>query len=103
MFLIEHPEGLVVFETGLHPALAVDPKAHWGARATERKPRMRPEQFIERQLDRIGVAPKDVRSVVLSCLLPDHAGGMQAFPHVHRPVSGAARCMVARSAVHHQL
>lgn len=81
MFLIEHPEGLVVFETGLHPALAVDPKAHWGARAAERKPRMRPEQFIERQLERIGVAPKEVRYVVLSCLLPDHAGGMQAFPH----------------------
>ena len=80
MFLIEHPEGRVLFETGLHPSLAVDPAAHWGARAAERKPRMQPEQSVERQLARIGVLPKDVRYVVLSCLLPDHAGGMQAFP-----------------------
>lgn len=80
MFLIEHPEGLVLFETGLHPALAVDPTGHWGARAVHRKPRMQPEQSVERQLARIGVPPKDVRYVVLSCLLPDHAGRMQAFP-----------------------
>lgn len=80
MFLIEHREGLVLFETGLHPALAVNPEAHWGARALERKPRMRPEQAVAQQLERIGVRSNDVRYVVLSCLLPDHAGGMQAFP-----------------------
>jgi N-acyl homoserine lactone hydrolase len=80
MFLVEHREGLVLFETGLHPALAEDPEGHWGSRATERKPRMRPDQAVERQLARIGVGSDDVRYVVLSCLLPDHAGGMQAFP-----------------------
>jgi glyoxylase-like metal-dependent hydrolase (beta-lactamase superfamily II) len=79
MFLIEHRDGLLLFETGLHPALAVDPAGHWGARAAERRPRMRPEQSVERQLERIGVRADDVRYVVLSCLLPDHAGGMQAL------------------------
>jgi glyoxylase-like metal-dependent hydrolase (beta-lactamase superfamily II) len=81
MFLIEHREGWVLFETGLHTALAVDPEHHWGARARERKPRMRPEQSVDQQLTRVGVRPGDVGHVVLSCLLPDHAGGMQAFPN----------------------
>lgn len=80
MFLVQHASGLVLFETGLHPALAVDPGGHWGARAQDRRPRMQPEQAVDRQLARIGVRPDDIRYVVLSCLLPDHAGGMQALP-----------------------
>ena len=79
MFLVEHRDGLVLFETGLHPALAVDPEGHWGSRAVERKPRMRPDQAVERQLAQIGVGADDVRYVVLSCLLPDHAGSMSIF------------------------
>ena len=80
IFLIDHPEGKVLFETGLHPNVAIDPEAHWGKeRARSLNPRMTPEQAVERQLEQIGVSPKDIRYVILSVLLPDHAGGMQAF------------------------
>ena len=42
---------------------------------------MTPEQAVERQLEVLGVSPDDIRYVVLSCLVPDHAGGMRAFPN----------------------
>ena len=81
IFLIDHPQGKVLFETGLHPSLAIDPEGHWGKeRAHSINPCMKPEQAVQRQLEQIGVSPKDIRFVILSVLLPDHAGGMQAFP-----------------------
>jgi N-acyl homoserine lactone hydrolase len=81
IFLIDHPQGRVLFETGLHPQVATDPEGHWGPRAREWRPRMSPDQAVERQLASLGVHPDEIRYVVQSCLLPDHSGGMQTFPH----------------------
>lgn len=75
IFLIEHPEGKVVFETGLHPAVATNPEEHWGQRARDWKPRMQSNQTVDKQLASLGIHPDEIRYVVLSCLLPDHAGG----------------------------
>jgi N-acyl homoserine lactone hydrolase len=80
IFLIDHPAGKVLFETGLHPRLATEPEKHWGQRARDLKPRLTPEQTAERQLATLGIKPDDIRYVILSCLLPDHAGGMISFP-----------------------
>ena len=81
IFLIDHPQGKVLFETGLHPQVAIDPVGHWGKeRAGNLDPKMKPEQSVARQLKEIGLNPEDIRFVILSVLLPDHAGGMQAFP-----------------------
>ena len=79
-FLIDHPEGKVLFETGLHPTLAIDPVAHWGERAKDLKPRMTPEQAVDRQLATLGLGPDDIRYVVMSCLMYDHCGGMTLLP-----------------------
>ncbi|WP_325544573.1 N-acyl homoserine lactonase family protein [Ramlibacter sp.] len=79
-FLIDHPQGKVLFETGLHPNVATDPRAHWGGRADALKPRMRPDQSAVAQLARLGVRPDDIRYVVMSCLMYDHCGGMTSFP-----------------------
>lgn len=80
IFLIDHPKGKVLFETGLHPNVAVDPEGHWGPRAHAWNPRMTPEQAASHQLGALGVSPDEIRYVILSCLVPDHAGGMQSFP-----------------------
>jgi len=80
IFLIDHPEGKVLFETGLHPHVAIRPEEHWGQRAQDWKPRMTPEQAVDRQLASLGLRADEMRYVILSCLLPDHAGGMHAFP-----------------------
>jgi Zn-dependent hydrolases, including glyoxylases len=80
-FLIEHPQGLVLFETGMHPLTATDPIAHCGeARVLDVDPQMRPDQAVVPQLAKLGIAPSDIRYVVISALFSDHAGGMEFFP-----------------------
>lgn len=82
IFLIDHPKGKVLFETGLHNRVASDPVGHWGSRrANEWKPRMMPEQAIERQLQQLGLSVDDISYVILSTLVTNHAGGMQALPN----------------------
>jgi glyoxylase-like metal-dependent hydrolase (beta-lactamase superfamily II) len=73
MFLIEHPAGRVLFETGYDPD---DPDGLLipGDEAD-------PANAIVPQLDRLGLTPDDIDYVVLSCLYYDHAGGLQHFPN----------------------
>lgn len=80
MFLIEHPRGLVLFETGLDPAVAGDPVSYWGEPSNAWRPILTPEQTIVPQLARLGFEPRDVKYVIMSCLIRDHAGGMKRFP-----------------------
>lgn len=80
MFLIEHPKGRVLFDTGLDPQLAEDPHAYWGEMADSVKPDMAVGQDIVSQLAGIGLTPDDVDYVVLSCLFRDHAGGLKYLP-----------------------
>ena len=82
-FTIEHPEGLIVVDTGET------------ARATERgyfpvwNPYFRlgmqlevePADEIGPGLERLGLAPRDVRRVVLTHLHTDHAGGLHHLRH----------------------
>ena len=79
-FLIEHPEGLVLFDTGLSPDAAGDPASVYGAGATQSRIEYSREQRLDRQLREIGFEPSDIGHVVLSHLHFDHTGGMQLFP-----------------------
>jgi N-acyl homoserine lactone hydrolase len=90
IFLIDHPEGKVLFETGVHKDVATDPVAHWGEIVRHGKPYSRgldwdpvvsPDQIVDRQLEKLGIKPDEIRYVILSVLIPDHAGGMAAFPN----------------------
>jgi len=81
MFLIEHPEGLVLVDTGCAPQCAVDPAGYWNLEPSEwGKLDMKPEDAVDRQLLRIGIAAADVGHVVLTHMHLDHAGGMSLFP-----------------------
>lgn len=84
--LIEHPKhGLVLWDTGINDAVA-DPErgdAYWGpglrdAFGTHGFTR---DHAVDRQLEKLGVKPADVRYVVYSHLHLDHAGGMSYFPN----------------------
>jgi N-acyl homoserine lactone hydrolase len=68
-FLIDHPRGLVVFDTGIDTDTAADP-------IVETSPDLR----IDRQMRRLGYDPADVKYVVLSHLHLDHVGCMHLFP-----------------------
>ena len=83
MFLIDHPKGLVVFDTGIDTDRPQEPFVEVSA-----------EQRIDRQMQRLGYDPGDVKYVVLSHLHLDHVGCMPLFPHatfiVRRSESRAA-------------
>ena len=82
-FAIEHPEGVIVVDTG-ETARVGEPGyfPRWQPffRFAVRE-RVRPEQEIGPQLERLGISPSDVRRVVMTHLHTDHAGGLHHFPH----------------------
>jgi len=70
MFLIEHPKGLVLFDTGVDTDVEGDPFLD-----------TTPDRRIDRQMARLGYRTEDVRYVVMSHLHLDHVGCMPLFPH----------------------
>ena len=81
-FLLEHPRGLVLFDTGLSPRAVQDAVAYYGEEiAIGMKLRFTAEQQVDARLRELGYVPRDVSHVILSHLHLDHAGGMCFFPH----------------------
>ncbi len=80
VFLVKHPEGNVLFDTGPNPEVFEDPAAVWGGLAKAFLPIGDKESGIVAQLKKIGLAPGDVKYVVNSHLHFDHAGGNRFFP-----------------------
>jgi glyoxylase-like metal-dependent hydrolase (beta-lactamase superfamily II) len=80
-FAIEHPEGVVVVDTGESARASQRSyftRWHPGVRAF--RERVEPEQEIGPQLKQLGIGPGDVRWVVMTHLHTDHAGGLDHFP-----------------------
>jgi N-acyl homoserine lactone hydrolase len=81
-FAIEHPEGVIVVDTG-ETARVAEPGyfPRWSPffRFAVRE-RVEPEQEIGPQLERLGISPREVRWVVMTHLHTDHAGGLHHFP-----------------------
>ncbi|MCD7895171.1 MAG: N-acyl homoserine lactonase family protein [Planctomycetaceae bacterium] len=99
-FLLEHEEGLVLFDAGCHPD-SMGKNGHWTAFQQEHYPFFgTPEQNLVRQVERLGVKPADVRYIVLSHMHNDHAGCLEFFPnatvYVHEDEFAAAMQAYAR-------
>ncbi|MFA6817210.1 MAG: MBL fold metallo-hydrolase [Lentisphaeria bacterium] len=75
-FLIKHPKGTVLFDTG-QPMSAV----HCAATGNY-IPVMTADDYISNQLKKIGLKTTDITHIVLSHLHSDHAGGIEAFSDV---------------------
>lgn len=81
-FLIEHPKGKVLFDTGNALGVAQDKNRHWGAGVIEAyDPIMTEDDYVVNQLSRLGVATEEITHVIFSHLHLDHAGGAGAFPN----------------------
>ncbi|MBS1888582.1 MAG: N-acyl homoserine lactonase family protein [Actinobacteria bacterium] len=80
VYVVKHPEGVVLFDTGAHPQLGTDAVARMGAAAEDFVVKLDPEDAIEPVLARIGLEPADIDLVIASHLHFDHAGGLYAFP-----------------------
>jgi N-acyl homoserine lactone hydrolase len=81
-FLVEHPSaGLILIDTGFHPSVAVDPKQNLGrVGARVFAPRMDASDAVPAQLRSRGIAPSEVRTILMTHLHGDHASGISEFP-----------------------
>ena len=88
-WVIEHPEGIIVVDTG-ETARAAEPGYFpWWHPYYKLNVRewVYPEEEIGPQMESLGIKPADVRWVVLTHLHTDHAGGLHHFPEVDILVS----------------
>jgi N-acyl homoserine lactone hydrolase len=79
-FLVERPDGLVLFDTGQTAAAAAPgylPRWHPFLRLARFE--LRPNDEAAAQIRALGHAVDDVRTVVLSHLHTDHVGGLEPF------------------------
>ena len=80
-YLIEHPKGRVLFDSGLHPATQTDPAARLGALSKYFTVHYEPGEEIGAQLAKVDVGVGDIDLLVNSHLHYDHAGGNEQIPN----------------------
>jgi N-acyl homoserine lactone hydrolase len=78
-FLIKHPKGNVLFDTGNNDRIITDP-TYWGPFVAALDPERTPDIAIDTQLSKINVKPADIKYVVLGHFHVDHAGNVGKFP-----------------------
>lgn len=81
VWVIEHPEGIIVIDTG-ETAKAASPGyfPSWHPYFKNVAVQVTQEQEVGAQLRTAGIRPDDVRWVILTHLHTDHAGGLHHFP-----------------------
>ena len=78
-FLIETDDGYILYDTGSNPEAM---NGYWPRNLQEIYPLyQKPEERLENQLALCGVKPEDIKTVVISHMHLDHAGGLYLFPH----------------------
>jgi N-acyl homoserine lactone hydrolase len=81
-YLVAHPQGHVLCDTGVHCQAITDPIGRLGEeRARRIGIRSQVGDEVVSQLARIGLRPDDIRYVINSHLHFDHCGGNEFFPH----------------------
>lgn len=88
VFVVDHPDGLVLFDAGLRarPGSAEYLPGHHPFLRLARF-EVAPDEEAPAQLERLGVSPEDVRLIVLSHLHTDHVAGVACFPAAEVVVS----------------
>jgi N-acyl homoserine lactone hydrolase len=91
-FVLEHRDGLVLFDAGIDPAMVSDPNyvsSAIGRFFLRRVFRLHvsPGDTLSRKLEALGFSPSTVRKVVISHLHFDHIGGIAEVPQAELLVS----------------
>jgi len=92
VFVIEHKDGLILFDTGLDPAIATDPgyiNSPLGRFLRRRIFRLEigVEETLANKLEALGYRAADVKKAVISHLHFDHVGGIADIPQADLLVS----------------
>lgn len=77
-FLLDTPAGYILFDTGCHPQ-AMD--GAWPKEMCENPYDCGPGGCLTDRLAQLRVSPEEIRTIVLSHLHLDHAGGVHLFPN----------------------
>jgi glyoxylase-like metal-dependent hydrolase (beta-lactamase superfamily II) len=81
-YLVTHPQGRVLFDTGVHCQAIADPVGRLGEERAKRiGVRSQAGDEVVSQLARVGLRPDDIRYVANSHFHFDHCGGNEFFPH----------------------
>jgi N-acyl homoserine lactone hydrolase len=78
-FLIKHPNGNVLFDTGDNDKVITD-TTYWGPMASLLDKGVSADLAIDVQLAKAGVSPSDINYVILGHMHLDHAGNIGKFP-----------------------
>ena len=80
-YLIDHPRGRILFDSGMHETVATDAKARLGGMAKYFGVDFQASDHVGAQLGRLDLGVEDVDILVNSHLHFDHAGGNAAIPN----------------------
>ncbi|MEZ5661291.1 MAG: N-acyl homoserine lactonase family protein [Burkholderiaceae bacterium] len=88
MYIIQHPRGLVVFDTGTNVATADGGcDAYWGKGLCGAFSVIQSrDEIIDKQLEKLGFKADDVTHVIYSHFHLDHAGNIKLFPKARHVV-----------------
>jgi N-acyl homoserine lactone hydrolase len=78
-FLIKHPKGNILFDTGDNDKIIQD-QTYWGPLAAMLDKGVNADLAIDTQLAKVGVKPSDINYVILGHMHLDHAGNVGKFP-----------------------
>ena len=77
-YVVRHPKGNVLFDTGNNDRIITDP-GYWGAFIQGLNPVRTPDVAIDVQLGKIGLKPDDIKYVVIGHMHLDHGGNVGKF------------------------
>jgi N-acyl homoserine lactone hydrolase len=80
-YVIKHPRGNVIFDTGNNDETIKNPDGWWGPLAKGFGLKMTANDAMDAQLAKIGLKTSDIKYVVLGHMHLDHAGNMSRFPN----------------------
>ena len=96
-YLLRHPQGNVLFDTGCHPSTIDNAEERWGPMARALVQISKPEENVIDQLKMVGCTPDDIDVVVNSHFHTDHCGCNEFFKKA-TVICHAAELEAARSA-----
>jgi N-acyl homoserine lactone hydrolase len=80
-YVIKHPKGNVIFDTGNNDKTITDAEGWWGPLAKGFGLKMTKDDAIPAQLAKIGLKTSDIKYVVVGHMHLDHGGNVGLFPN----------------------